>query len=306
MDKNSKIFITGHSGLVGSTLLKRLTAEGYTNIVTRTHSELDLINQQQTEEFFKQEKPEYVFHTAARMGGLQTQIERPADFIYGNTMIAANVIHSSYKYGVKKLLYIGSSWAYPNNVPQPIKEESLMSAKLEKTNEAYGIAKITGVKLCEYYHRQYGVDFISCMPGNLYGIGDKFDPAHSHVIPALVKKFCEADKNGEVVIWGDGSPRREFLYIDDMADVCLFLMLNYDSPEPINVGTGEEVSIRQLAEKIAKISGFEGKMTYDTTKPNGSPRKLLDCSKLLSMGWKPKVSLETGLRMVYDNFNKNM
>lgn len=302
MDKNSRIYIAGHTGLVGSALMAKLSAKGFVNIVTRTHSELELDNQAKTESFFAEEHPEYVFHAAAKMGGLQTQKERPADFLYSNVMIASNVIHAAYKYGVKKLLYIGISWAYPNAVPQPICEESLMSAKLEKTNEAYGIAKITGIKLCEYYNRQYGTNFISCMPGNLYGIGDKFDPAHSHVIPALIRKFREADPDGTVVIWGDGTLRREFLYIDDMADVCLFLMEHYNGLETINVGTGEEVSIKQLAEKIAEISGFKGNMIYDISKPNGAPRKLLDCTKLLSLGWKPTVSLDEGLRLVYESY----
>ncbi|MEJ5283481.1 MAG: GDP-L-fucose synthase [Brevinematia bacterium] len=307
MDKNSKIYVAGHRGLVGSSILRMLEKEGYKNIIVKTHKELDLTRQKDVEEFFKNEKPEYVFLSAAKVGGILANSTYPADFIYQNLAISMNVIHSSYLYGVKKLLFLGSSCIYPKLCPQPIKEEYLLSGYLEKTNEAYAIAKIAGLEMAKFYREQYGCDFISVMPTNLYGPNDNFDLKNSHVIPALIRKFHEAKINNkpEVEIWGTGSPRREFLYIDDLANALLFLMENYSDSIHINVGTGEDVTIAELAELIKKITGYNGKIVYDTSKPDGTPRKLLDVSRLNSLAWRPKYSLEEGLRLTYEWFNKN-
>lgn len=288
--------------MVGSAIVRRLNELGYNNLVYRTSKELDLRRQADVEKFFEEEKPEYVFLAAAKVGGIHANNTYPAEFIYDNLMIEANIIHSAYKYGVKKLLFLGSSCIYPKFANQPIKEEELLSGYLEPTNEAYAIAKISGIELCKFYRRQYGVDFISAMPTNLYGINDNFDLETSHVMPALIRKFHEAKVNGdkEVVMWGTGKPRREFLYVDDLADACVFLMNNYSDEIHINVGTGEDVEIRELAEIIKKVVGYEGEIVNDTTKPDGTPRKLLDVTRLHKLGWKHKVGLEEGIRRVYE------
>jgi GDP-L-fucose synthase len=302
LDKNAKIYIAGHRGMVGSAIVRRLNELGYNNLVYRTSKELDLRRQADVEKFFEEEKPEYVFLAAAKVGGIHANNTYPAEFIYDNLMIEANIIHSAYKYGVKKLLFLGSSCIYPKFANQPIKEEELLSGYLEPTNEAYAIAKISGIELCKFYRRQYGVDFISAMPTNLYGINDNFDLETSHVMPALIRKFHEAKVNGdkEVVMWGTGKPRREFLYVDDLADACVFLMNNYSDEIHINVGTGEDVEIRELAEIIKKVVGYEGEIVNDTTKPDGTPRKLLNVDRLHATGWKHRVELEDGIRRVYE------
>ncbi|NPV38353.1 GDP-L-fucose synthetase [Brevinematales bacterium NS] len=301
MEKNAKIYVAGHRGLVGSAIVRALEREGYTHIVVRTHQELDLTKQAEVEAFFASERPEYVFLSAAKVGGILANATYPADFIYQNLAIATNVIHTAYTYGVKKLLFLGSSCIYPKLCPQPIKEEYLLTGSLEVTNEAYAVAKIAGLEMTKFYRQQYGCDFISAMPTNLYGPHDNFDLQNSHVIPALLRKFYEAKKNNQrsVTVWGTGSPRREFLYIDDLADALVFLMNHYSDGLHINVGVGEDVSIRELVEMIRRISGFEGEVIYDTSKPDGTPRKLLDVSRLFSLGWRPKVSLEEGLRLAY-------
>jgi GDP-L-fucose synthase len=301
MEKKAKIYVAGHRGLVGSAIVRALEREGYTHIVVRTHQELDLTRQAEVEAFFASERPEYVFLSAAKVGGILANATYPADFIYQNLAIATNVIHAAYTYGVKKLLFLGSSCIYPKLCPQPIKEEYLLTGSLEVTNEAYAIAKIAGLEMTKFYRQQYGCDFISAMPTNLYGPHDNFDLQNSHVIPALLRKFYEAKKNNQrsVTVWGTGSPRREFLYIDDLADALVFLMNHYSDGLHINVGVGEDVSIRELVEMIRRISGFEGEVIYDTSKPDGTPRKLLDVSRLFSLGWRPKVSLEEGLRLAY-------
>jgi len=307
MEKNSKIYVAGHRGLVGSSLLRALKAQGYNNIIFKTHLELDLTNQKEVESFFEKERPEYVFLAAAKVGGILANSTFPAEFIYQNLAIATNVIHAAYLYKVKKLLFLGSSCIYPKFSPQPIKEEYLLSGYLEPTNEAYAIAKIAGLEMAKFYRIQYGVDFISAMPTNLYGPNDNFDLQNSHVIPALIRKFHEAkiQKKPYVTIWGSGKPRREFLYIDDLADALIFLMKNYVDTSHINVGVGEDVSISELAEIIREITGYKGDIKYDYTKPDGTPRKLLDVSRLYSMGWRPKVSLLEGLRRTYDWFVEN-
>ena len=293
--------------MVGSAIVRRLNELGYNNLVYRTSKELDLRRQADVEKFFEEEKPEYVFLAAAKVGGIHANNTYPAEFIYDNLMIEANIIHSAYKYGVKKLLFLGSSCIYPKFANQPIKEEELLNGYLEPTNEAYAIAKISGIELCKFYRRQYGVDFISAMPTNLYGINDNFDLETSHVMPALIRKFHEAKVNGnkEVVMWGTGKPRREFLYVDDLADACVFLMNNYSDELHINVGTGEDIEIRELAEIIKKVVGYEGEIVNDTTKPDGTPRKLLDVTRLHNLGWKHKVELEEGIRKVYEWYSVN-
>lgn len=308
MDKKSLIYVAGHRGLVGSAILRRLQAEGFNNIITKTHSELDLMVQKDVDEFFKDERPEYVFLAAAKVGGILANSTYPAEFIYNNLMIQSNVIHCAYKYKVKKLLFLGSSCIYPRECPQPMKEEYLLTGPLEKTNEPYAIAKIAGIKMCQSYNRQYGTRFISVMPTNLYGPGDNFDLETSHVIPALIRKFHEAKERGEkeVTIWGTGKPRREFLHVDDLADACVYLMNNYESGEIINIGVGKDISIRELAELIRDIVGFKGDLAFDTTKPDGTPRKLLDVSKLREMGWEPGISLKDGIRMIYNWYRENM
>lgn len=308
MDKNAKIYVAGHRGMVGSAIVRNLEQKGYVNIIGRTSKELDLIRQSDVENFFEEEKPEYVFLAAAKVGGIYANNKYPAEFIYNNLMIETNIIHSAYKYSVKKLLFLGSSCIYPKMAPQPIKEEYLLTGPLEPTNEAYAIAKISGIELCKFYRRQYGCDFISVMPTNLYGINDNFDLETSHVLPALLRKFHEAKINGdqEVVIWGTGKPRREFLYVDDLADACVHLIKNYSDEGHINVGTGEDLEIIELANIIKEIVGFKGRIVNDLTKPDGTPRKLLDVSLLESTGWRYKTSLKDGIKKVYDWYLGNI
>lgn len=302
MNKDSKIYIAGHRGMVGSAIIRRLNELGYTNIVHRELNELDLRRQEQVEKFFEEEKPEYVFLAAAKVGGIHANNTYPAEFIYDNLMIEVNIIHSAYKYGVKKLLFLGSSCIYPKFANQPIKEEELLNGYLEPTNEAYAIAKISGIELCKFYRRQYGADFISAMPTNLYGINDNFDLETSHVMPALIRKFHEAklNRDKEVVMWGTGTPKREFLYVDDLADGLIHLMNNYSDEIHLNIGTGEDVEIRELGEIIKKVVGYEGEIVNDTTKPDGTPRKLLNVDRLHNTGWKHKVRLKEGIKRVYD------
>lgn len=307
MEKNSKIFVAGHRGMVGSAIVRYLKAQGYTNIITRTHAELDLINQQQVNEFFEIEKPEYVFLAAAKVGGIAANEAALADFMYDNMMLEMNVIHSAFKTGCKKLEFLGSSCIYPRMAPQPMKESCLLTGELEKTNEAYALAKISGLKYCEFLNRQYGTDFISVMPTNLYGPNDNYHPTHSHVLPALIRRFHEAKISGDkyVTCWGDGTPMREFLYVDDLAELCVFLMNNYSGNETVNAGTGKEISIKQLTELVARVVGFDGEILWDKTKPNGTPRKLLDVSKAEKLGWRYKTELEDGIRMAYRDFLDN-
>ena len=302
MDLSSKIYVAGHKGLVGSAIVRALEKQGYDNLILRTHSELDLLDQKSTADFFKKEKPEYVFLAAAKVGGIMANRTYPADFIYQNLQIQNNIIHHSYLNGVKKLLFLGSSCIYPRLARQPIKEEYLLTEALETTNESYAIAKIAGIKMCQAYNKQYGTDFISVMPTNLYGPNDNFDPETSHVLPALIRKFHEAKINNqtEVVVWGTGAPKREFLYVDDLADACIFLMNNYDNSEIINIGTDEDISIKELAEMIKEITGFTGEINWDASKPNGTPRKLLDVGKLHNLGWKHQINLPDGILSVYE------
>ena len=297
MAQDAKIYVAGHRGLVGSAIVRKLQDEGYHNIVTRTSSELDLRDQKATEDFFEQERPEYVFLAAAKVGGIHANNVAKGDFIYNNLQIEINVIHSSYKYGVKKLLFLGSNCIYPRDCPQPINEDSFMTGPLEKTNDAYAIAKIAGIQMCQAYNDQYGTRFIACMPTNLYGPGDNYDLETSHVFPALVRKFVEAKRAGaaEVPLWGTGVAIREFLHVDDAADACLFLMENHEGNQIVNVGTGQGVSIRELAEMIGAMTGFEGKLTWDSSKPNGTPVKISDTTRINQMGWYPSISLEEGL-----------
>lgn len=306
MNKDSKIYIAGHRGMVGSAILRRLQKDGYSNIITKTSAELDLRNQQDVADFFEAEKPEYVFLAAAKVGGIMANNTYRADFIYENLMIEANIIHHSYINKVKKLLFLGSSCIYPKMAPQPLKEEYLLTGILEPTNEPYAIAKIAGIKLCDAYRAQYGCNFISVMPTNLYGPNDNYDLNSSHVLPALIRKFHEAKLNNddEVVIWGSGTPLREFLYVDDLAAACIFLMDNYDGEGIINVGTGNDLSILELAIMIKDIVGFKGNIVFDKTKPDGTPRKLMDVKKINSLGWKANVSLEEGLQLTYSEFKK--
>ena len=303
MQNTSKIFVAGHRGMVGSAIVRKLNSAGYSNIVVRSSTELDLRKQAAVESFFEQEKPEYVVLAAAKVGGIMANNKYRADFLYENLMIQNNVIHQSYVHKVKKLLFLGSSCIYPKMAPQPLKEEYLLSGFLEPTNEPYAIAKIAGIKMCENYRIQYGCNFISAMPTNLYGPNDNYDLKNSHVIPALIRKFYEAKVNGakQVEVWGSGKPLREFLHVDDLADACLHLLKNYDGLEFVNVGTGHDLSIKDLAMLIGKIVGFEGEVVFDATKPDGTPRKLMDVSKLAQAGWKPKISLEEGLRRVVND-----
>lgn len=290
--------------MVGSAIHRKLLSEGYTNLVTRTSSELDLRNQQAVKDFFVQEKPDYVFLAAAKVGGIIANNTYRADFLYENLSIQNNVIHQAYETGVKKLMFLGSSCIYPKLAPQPLKEEYLLTGLLEETNEPYAIAKIAGIKLCDAYRAQYNCNFISVMPTNLYGYNDNYHPQNSHVLPALIRKFHEAKVNGtpEVVIWGSGSPMREFLFADDLANACYFLMQNYNEPHLINIGTGEDLTIKDLALLVKKVTGFEGALTFDSTKPDGTPRKLMDVSKLHSLGWKHQVELEQGIHLAYQDF----
>lgn len=308
MNKNDKIFIAGHRGMVGSAIQRRLEKEGYSNIVTRTSKELDLRNQNAVNEFFETERPAYVFLAAAKVGGILANNTYRAEFLYDNLMIESNIIHAAYLTGVKKLLFLGSSCIYPKFAPQPIKEEHLLTGLLEETNEPYAIAKITGIKLCDAYRSQYNCNFISAMPTNLYGPNDNYHPTNSHVIPALIRKFHEAKAAGQssVEIWGTGSPLREFLYVDDLADACLFLMDNYNEAGQVNIGSGTDLSIKDLALTIKEVVGFEGDLQFDTSKPDGTPRKLMDVSKLSAMGWRYSTSLKDGLYLAYEDFKKNL
>lgn len=307
MPKDAKIYVAGHRGMVGSAILRELQRQGYHNFVLRTHSELDLTRQDQVEAFFAQEKPEYVFLAAAKVGGIVANNEAPADFMYQNMMLEMNVIHAAVENGCKKLEFLGSSCIYPRLAPQPMPESCLLTSELEKTNEAYALAKISGLKYCEFLNRQYGTDFISVMPTNLYGPNDNYHPTHSHVLPALILRFHEAKMTGakEVTCWGDGSPLREFLYVDDLANLCVFLINHYSGNETVNAGTGKEITIKQLTELVAKVVGFEGEILWDTTKPNGTPRKLLDVSKAESLGWHYTTELEQGIALSYQDFLYN-
>ncbi|WP_303189576.1 GDP-L-fucose synthase [Fusobacterium ulcerans] len=307
MEKNSKIYIAGHRGLVGSAIIRNLKERGFTNIIERTHKELDLRRQEDVERFFEIEKPEYVFLAAAKVGGICANNTYPAEFIYDNLMIESNIIHSSYKTKVKKLLFLGSSCIYPKFAEQPIKEEYLLTGELEETNEAYAIAKITGIELCKFYRRQYGCDFISAMPTNLYGINDNFNLETSHVLPALIRKIHEAKiaNKEEVVIWGTGKPLREFMYVDDLADALVHLMLNYSEEIHVNMGTGKDISIGELAEVVKGVIGYKGKIVNDLSKPDGTPRKLLDVSRLEATGWKYKVELKEGIEKTYKWYLEN-
>ena len=304
MKQDAKIYVAGHKGLVGSAIVRNLEKRGYQNIIGRTHKELDLTDQAAVKRFFEGEKPDYVFLCAAKVGGIHINSIAPAEFMYINLAIETNVIHSAYLSGVKKLLFMGSGCIYPRIVPQPIKEEYLLTAPLEKTNEAYAIAKIAGLKMCEFYNMQYGTNYISVMPCNLYGPGDNYNPVSSHVIPALLRKFHEAKVSGSptVTMWGTGSAMREFMHIDDIADASVFLMENYDGNEWVNIGCGEDMSIRELGELIKKVVGYTGEIIYDPSYPDGTPRKLLDSTKLFSMGWKPSIELEEGLRETYTDY----
>lgn len=301
MEKDSRIYVAGHHGLVGSAIVRKLKDSGYENLVFRTYEELDLERQERVEAFFDQERPEYVFLAAAKVGGILANSQFPAEFIYSNLVIQTNIIHSSYLYEAKRLLFLGSSCIYPKHAPQPMKEEYLLSGYLEPTNEPYAVAKIAGIKMCQSYNRQYGTRYISVMPTNLYGPGDNFDLKTSHVLPALIRKFHEAKMGGDksVEVWGTGAPRREFLYVDDLADACLYLMNNYDGDNIINVGVGRDQSIRELAEMVGEVVGFKGDLRFDHTKPDGTPLKLLDVSKLTALGWQAHTPLAEGIKKAY-------
>lgn len=307
MEKDAKIYVAGHRGMVGSAICRELERQGYTNLITRTHAQLDLCRQDAVETFFAEEKPSYVFLAAAKVGGIQANSEAPADFMYQNMMIEMNVIHAAWKNGCKKLEFLGSSCIYPRLAPQPMKEDCLLTSALEETNEAYALAKITGLKYCTYLNKQYAADFISVMPTNLYGPNDNYHPEHSHVLPALIRRFHEAKEAGasSVTCWGDGSPLREFLYVDDLANLCVYLMNHYSGDETVNAGSGKEISIRELAEMVARVVGYGGEIRWDTSKPNGTPRKLLDVSKAAALGWRYKTELEDGVRFAYQDFLNN-
>ncbi len=307
MEKESKIYVAGHRGMVGSAIVRELRCQGYDNIITRTHSELDLTDQQAVNGFFAAEKPEYVFLAAAKVGGIEANDKAPADFMYLNMMLEMNVIHAAWRNGCRKLQFLGSSCIYPRLAPQPMPESCLLTSSLEKTNEAYALAKISGLKYCEYLNRQYGTDFISVMPTNLYGPNDNYHPTHSHVLPALIRRFHEAKENGaeSVTCWGDGSPLREFLYVDDLANLCVFLMNNYSGNETVNAGTGKELSIRELTQTVAEVVGYKGRIEWDTTRPNGTPRKLLDVSKATRLGWRYSTELREGIALAYEDFLNN-
>lgn len=304
MDKNAKIYVAGHRGMVGSAIVRALDKQGYTNIVKRTSKELDLRRQADVEAFMSAEKPEYVFLAAAKVGGILANSKHPADFMYENMIIEINVIKAAYDNNVKKLMFLGSSCIYPRMAPQPMPESCLLTSSLEETNEAYALAKISGLKYCEYLNKQYGTDYISVMPTNLYGPNDNYHPEHSHVLPALIRRFHEAkiNKVPEVVIWGTGKPLREFLYVEDLADACVYLMNTYSGNETVNLGTGKEISIRELAETVKKVTGYEGSLVFDPTKPDGTPRKLLDVTKLNKLGWHYKTELEEGIKLAYEDF----
>ncbi len=307
MEKEAKIYVAGHRGMVGAAIIRELARQGYTNVVTRTHAELDLTRQQTVEVFFRTERPEYVFLAAAKVGGIEANRSALADFMYENMILEMNVIHSAWQNGCRKLLFLGSSCIYPRLAPQPMKEDCLLTSALEPTNEAYALAKISGLKYCEYLNRQYGTDFISVMPTNLYGPGDNYHVAHSHVLPAMIRRFHEARelKLPYVTCWGDGTPLREFLYVDDLADLCVFLMNRYSGNETVNAGTGKEITIRHLTEMVARVVGYDGQVLWDASKPNGTPRKLLDVSKAMALGWSYRTELEDGIRMAYNDFLNN-
>ena len=304
MDKQAKIYIAGHKGMVGSAIYRKLVKEGFTNFVTRSSSELDLRNQQQVSDFFAQEKPDYVFLAAAKVGGIIANNTYRADFLYDNLQIQNNVIHSAYVNEVEKLMFLGSSCIYPKMAPQPLKEEYLLTGLLESTNEPYAIAKIAGIKMCDAYRDQYGCNYISVMPTNLYGLNDNYHPQTSHVLPALIRRFHEAKEQNaaEVIIWGTGSPKREFLFADDLAEACYYLMQNYNEPGLVNIGTGEDLSIKDLALLVKQIIGFTGEIKFDTAKPDGTPRKLMDVTKLTNAGWKYHTTLEQGIALAYQDF----
>jgi len=306
MERDSKIYIAGHRGLVGSAIMRCLQSKSYNNLIFRAHKELDLEIQKDVNDFFERERPEYVFLAAAKVGGIYANSTYPADFIYNNLIIETNVIHAAYKYGVNKLLFLGSSCIYAKLAPQPMKEEYLLTGELEPTNEPYAIAKIAGIKLCQSYNRQYGTNFISVMPTNLYGPNDNYDLMDSHVLPALIRRFHEAKEKGLsfVEVWGTGSPRREFLYSDDLGEACVFLMQKYAGSEIINIGTGEDITIRDLTQIVAEVVCYKGEIRWDTTKPDGTPRKLLDVSLLHSLGWKHKTTFKDGLHLTYQDFLK--
>ncbi len=307
MEKEAKIYVAGHRGMVGSAIVRELQRQGYNSIITRTHKELDLCRQREVEEFFESERPDYVFLAAAKVGGIEANRSALADFLYENMTLEMNVVHAAWQNGCRKLEFLGSSCIYPRLAPQPMKESCLLTGELEKTNEAYALAKISGLKYCEFLNRQYGTDFISVMPTNLYGPNDNYHPTHSHVLPALIRRFHAAKVNGSpfVTCWGDGSALREFLYVDDLANLCVFLMNNYSGNETVNAGTGKELSIRELAGKVTKVVGYEGEIRWDTTKPNGTPRKLLDVSKAASLGWTYHTELDEGIRLAYEDFLSN-
>lgn len=307
MEKNAKIYVAGHRGMVGSAICRELQRQGYTNIITRTHSELDLTRQEAVEAFFAAEKPEYVFVAAAKVGGIVANESALADFMYDNMILEMNVIHSAFINQVKKLEFLGSSCIYPRMAPQPMKEDCLLTSALEKTNEAYALAKISGLKYCEFLNRQYGTDYISVMPTNLYGPNDNYHPTHSHVLPALIRRFHEAKEQSlpYVTCWGDGSPLREFLYVDDLANLCVFLMNNYSGNETVNAGTGKEMTIKELTELVADVVGYTGAIRWDPSKPNGTPRKLLDVSKATKLGWTYKTELRRGIELTYQDFLTN-
>jgi GDP-L-fucose synthase len=307
MERSARIFVAGHRGLVGSAIVRRLEAAGYTNVVTRSRQELDLLDATAVRSFFEAEKPEYVFLAAAKVGGILANNTYPADFLRDNLLIELNVIDAAYRAGVKKLLFLGSSCIYPKLCPQPIKEEYLLTGPLEPTNDAYALAKISGIRMCQAYNQQYGTNYISVMPTNLYGPGDNFDLKNSHVLPALIRKFHEAKMGGapQVVVWGTGSPKREFLHVDDLADACLYLMETYSSSEIVNIGVGEDLAIGELAAMVREVVGYTGEIVYDTTKPDGTPRKLLDVSRLAGLGWKARIGLRQGLEETYRWFLAN-
>ncbi|MBQ8969939.1 MAG: GDP-L-fucose synthase [Lachnospiraceae bacterium] len=308
MEKSAKIYVAGHRGLVGSAIVRNLTAKGYRNLVTRTHKELDLTEQAAVRAFFEEERPEYVVLAAAKVGGINANNTSPAEFAWENMQIQCNVIKCAHDYKVKKLLFLGSTCIYPRMAPQPIREDALLTGPLEETNEAYAIAKISGLEMCRFFKRQYGDDFISCMPTNLYGPYDNYDMNNSHVLPAMLRKFHEAKENNEetVTLWGSGAPLREFLYVDDMADACVFLLENYSGEQHVNIGTGKELTIRELAELVKKTVGFEGEIVWVSGKPDGTPRKLTDVRKLHSLGWMHKVELSEGVQLAYDWFKENI
>lgn len=307
MDKTDKIYVAGHRGMVGSAIVRQLQRQGYANIVTRTHSELDLTNQNAVDEFFADERPDYVFLAAAKVGGIHANQTHPADFMYVNMMLEMNVINAAWRNGVKKLEFLGSSCIYPRMAPQPMTEDCLLTSSLEPTNEAYALAKISGLRYCQYLNRQYGTHYISVMPTNLYGPNDNYHPTDSHVLPALIARFHQAKEQNlpSVICWGDGSPLREFLHVDDLADLCVFLMNNYNGDETVNAGTGKELTIRALAELVKETVGYKGEIIWDTSKPNGTPRKLLDVSKSAAMGWQPKIGLAEGIAMTYGDYVAN-